>query len=119
MIKQTGDVYMSARKSMTVRTYVHSRSKRQEPQALLDSGATENFINLAYGKWLQLPIKRLEQPRMLINVDGTENKAGALEFYTDLQVKTGSTTKDATVLPLGPGRTQNYPRIPMVCGSTT
>jgi hypothetical protein len=93
MIKHTGDVYMSARKSMTVRTYVHSKSKRQEPTALLDSGATENFINLAYGKWLQLPIKRLEQPRVIINVDGTENKAGALEFYTDLQVKTGSTTK--------------------------
>jgi hypothetical protein len=93
LINQTSDVYISARKSMTIRTHVHSRSKRQEPQALLDSGATENFINLTYGKWLQLPIKRLEYPRKLINVDGTENKAGALELYTDLQVKTGSTTK--------------------------
>jgi hypothetical protein len=77
---------------MTVRTYVH-KIETTRTTALLDSGATENFINLAYGKWLQLPIKRLEQPRRLTNVDGTENKAGALEFYTDLQVKTGSTTK--------------------------
>jgi len=50
---------MSIRKSMTVRTYVHSPLKRAETTALLDSGATENFMNLAYAKWLKLPIKML------------------------------------------------------------
>jgi hypothetical protein len=55
----------------------------------VDSGAIENFINLTYTRWLQLPIKKMDQPRKLFNVDGTENKSGGLQFYTDLQVRTG------------------------------
>src|SRR5216684_4452729 len=46
------NVYMSARKSMTVRFFIHSIAKRAEAVALLDSGATENFMNLSYAKWL-------------------------------------------------------------------
>jgi hypothetical protein len=71
---------------MTVRCYLHSVAKRAETTALVDSGATENFLNLSYAKWLRLPIKRLVEPRRLFNVDGTENKAGKLQFYTNLQV---------------------------------
>jgi hypothetical protein len=84
------DVYISARKSMTVRTYIHSKSKRTEAVALLDSGATENFMELKYAEWLQLPIKRLPEPRRLLNVDGTLNKGGTLQYYTDLKVQTGT-----------------------------
>ncbi len=60
--------------------------------SLLDSGATENFLNLDYTKWLRLPIKRLLFLRKLFNVDRTENKAGQLQFYTDLAIQTGRTT---------------------------
>ena len=56
-------VYMSARKSMTVRFYTHSAKKRAEGIALIDSGATENFMNLNYARWLSLLIKRLEKTR--------------------------------------------------------
>ena len=51
----------------------------------------ENFLNLSYAKWLKLPIKQLPTPRTLLNVDGTENKSGKLQFYTDLDVQTEST----------------------------
>ena len=74
---------------MTVRCYIHSIAKRAEITALVDSGATENFMNLTYAKWLCLPIKKLPNPRKLFNVDGTENKVGELLFYTDLQVRSG------------------------------
>ena len=37
---------------MTIRFYVHLIAKRAESIALLDSGPTENFMNLAYAKWL-------------------------------------------------------------------
>ena len=47
-------------------------------------------MNLQYAKWLQLPIKQLEHPRKLFNVDGSENKSGELNHYTDLEVQTGS-----------------------------
>ena len=47
-------------------------------------------MNLTYAKWLQLPIKQMDEPRKLLNVDGTENKSGELCYYTDLQVQTGT-----------------------------
>ena len=74
---------------MTIRFYIHSIAKRAESITLLDSGATENFMNLSYAKWLRLPIKQLVQPRPLLNVDGTENKSGKLQYYTDLDVQIG------------------------------
>jgi len=69
---------------------MHSRSKRAETIALLDSGATENFMSLEYAKYLHLPIKTLPQPRKLFNVDGTQNRAGDLKYYVDLNTRTGS-----------------------------
>ena len=75
---------------MTLRFFIHSKSKRAEAIALVDSGAMENFMNLEYAKYLQLPIKHLEEPRKLFNVDGTTNKSGALQYYTDLQIQTGT-----------------------------
>ncbi len=77
---------------MTVCVFIHSIAKRAETISLLDSGATENFLNLEYAKWLRLPIKKMLHPRKLFNVDGTENKAGQLQYYTDLAIRTGSTT---------------------------
>ena len=71
---------------MNVRIYLHSRSKRAETQALLNSGATENFMTMDYAKHLYLPIKELKEPRMLYNVDGSINKAGIIRQCTDLKV---------------------------------
>jgi len=81
---------MSAQKLMTIRFYMHSAKKCAEGIALVDSGATKNFMNLGYARWLGLPIKCLEKPRQLFNVDGTINKAGALQFYMDVSLQTGT-----------------------------
>jgi hypothetical protein len=67
-------------------------AKRAEVVTLVDSGVTEYFLNLTYAKWLRLPIKRLETPQKLYNVDGMENKAGKLCFYMDLEMRTRTTT---------------------------
>jgi hypothetical protein len=37
---------------MTVRFFAHTKSKRAEALALVDSGATENFMNLDYAHYL-------------------------------------------------------------------
>jgi hypothetical protein len=68
---------------------MHSRSKRAETIALLNSGATENFINMSYAKKLGLPIKQLTKERKLFNVDRTPNRVGSLKYYTDLATQTG------------------------------
>ena len=67
---------------------MHSKRKRADAIALLDSAATENFMNFQYAKWLGLPLQKLPHPRPLLNVDGTYNKAGALQYCTDLGVQT-------------------------------
>jgi hypothetical protein len=78
---------------MTLRIYLHSRSKRAETIALLDSGATENFMSLDYAKYLHLPIKTLKEPRRLFNIDGTLNRAGDLRYYMDLTTQMGQSAK--------------------------
>ena len=77
---------------MTIWFYIHSIAKRVKSIALLDLRAMENFMNLSYAKWLQLPIKQLPQPRPVLNVDGTENKSSKLKYYTDLNIWTGQNT---------------------------
>ncbi len=77
---------------MTVCIFIHLNTKRAKTISLLNSGATKNFLNLDYAKWLNLPIKCLPFPRNLFNVDGMENKAGQLQFYTDLAIQTRPTT---------------------------
>jgi len=76
---------------MTIQFYAHSIVKKAKETTLIDSGATKNFMNLTYAKWLWLPIKQLAELWKLFNIDGTENKSGELRFYTDLQVWTGTT----------------------------
>ena len=71
---------------MTIQFYIHSITKKAESVVLLDSGAMENFMNLSYAKWLQLPIKQLPQSRPVLNVDRTENKSSKLKHYIDLNV---------------------------------
>src|SRR5712672_555302 len=88
--KTSENVYMSNRKAMSLKAYVHAAHRRTETPALLDSGATENFMSLTYAKWLKLSFKRLSHERPLYNVDGTTNKTGLLKYYVDLQVQTGT-----------------------------
>jgi hypothetical protein len=75
---------------MTIQSFIHLKSKRAETIALLDSGAMENFMNLQYTKYLQLPIQCLKEPRKLYNVDRSPNRSGELQYFTDLQVQTGT-----------------------------
>jgi Reverse transcriptase (RNA-dependent DNA polymerase) len=81
-------------------------SKRAETPALLDSGATENFINHQYATHLRLPTKHLERARKVYNVNGTLNKKGDILFYTDLEVRTGQkyTNMRFFLTDLGPQR---------------
>src|SRR6266851_8607505 len=73
---------------MTLHVFMQSKSKRAEAIALLDSGATENFINIDYAKKLGIPIRRLPYKRRLFNVDGTPNRAGTLKYYVDMSTRT-------------------------------
>ena len=90
---QDKDVFISARKSITLCIYLHSKSKRAKTITLFNSGATENFMSLDYTKHLHLPIKMLKEPRRLFNINGTPNRAGDLKYYTNLGTRSGMQTK--------------------------
>ena len=77
-------------KSMQLHLFIHLSWKRAETTALLDSGATENFINMWYANKLHLPIKCLHWPWPVYNIDGTRNKNGDIKHYTDLEMQTGN-----------------------------
>ncbi len=58
-------------------------------KALVDSGATENFINQSMIKRLKLGMKAMDVPVTLRNIDGTSNCAGKITHYLNLLVSRG------------------------------
>ena len=56
---------------------------------LVDSGATNNFIDPQLITRLGLGTRLLERPWKIWNINGTNNQAGMLTRYVDLSVRTG------------------------------
>jgi hypothetical protein len=55
--------------------------------ALVDSRATENFIDPHTVEQLQLPIQKLQQPRIIYNIDRTLNQAGSITHKCQLKLQ--------------------------------
>ena len=58
-------------------------------EALLDCGATHNFIDPRTIKTLAMGINPLKQPLIVHNVNGTVNKGGTISHYCNLWVRQG------------------------------
>jgi Retroviral aspartyl protease len=58
-------------------------------KALIDSGATENFIDYRTVIWWRVKAKDLRRPRKVYNVDGTENQGGIISKSCVLCVRRG------------------------------
>ena len=76
---------------MSLRLYLHTQNERAETSALLDGGATENFIHLNYARKKRLTVKWLLNPQKIVNVDGTPNAKGEICYYVDLDMNHGTT----------------------------
>ena len=71
-----------------------SKTMRAEEKALIDSGATENFIDYrTVARW-KIGRKPLEVSHTVYNIDGTPNKAGAVTAYCLLRVIVGQQDAD-------------------------
>jgi predicted aspartyl protease len=57
--------------------------------ALVDSGATDNFITPLLAKRMGLQIQRLKNLKHILTVDGSEHKQGKLTEYMDLILRLG------------------------------
>ena len=65
-------MYVSERRNCININFTFDKNKVAK-KALLDSGATDNFIDQNTAKRLNIPTQRLDRPRILYNVDKTEN----------------------------------------------
>ena len=59
-----------------------------DKKALIDLGATNNFINPRFTKRMKLGTRKLPQARKIWNIDGSLNKGDLLTNYIDLEVQT-------------------------------
>ena len=64
-----------------------------DKKALVDSGATDNFIHPAFVKRLGLAMTPLDKPKRIYNIDNTSNKAGSITHSLKLKVTTKGVDK--------------------------
>ena len=74
-----------------------------ETSALIDSGATGNFIDLGLLSLTNFPLKKLSQPIGAFNVDRTPNRRGTIlwKAHTHIVLLHGSNELDLMVVSLG------------------
>ena len=73
---------------MHVPVSIHTRYFMADKQALVDSGATDNFIHPTFAKRLGLKMTPLERPKWIYNIDNTNNRAGSITHLLELKVTT-------------------------------
>jgi hypothetical protein len=75
-----------------------------DERGLLDSEATHNFIDIRTIICLGIGTRKLKKPRTVTNVDGTSNRAGQINRYTNLQFNYDGKTKNLPVFVMNLGR---------------
>ena len=73
---------------MRVPVSIRMRYFMADKQALVDSGATDNFIHTRFARRLGLKTMPLEKPKQIYNIDNTSNKAGSITHSLELKVTT-------------------------------
>ena len=82
-------MYVSDKKNCINVSFVFDKNKVAK-EALLDSGATDNFIDQRTVDRLNISTRCLTRPRILYNVDKSENKSGRITQYVDLEITWGT-----------------------------
>jgi hypothetical protein len=67
-------------------------------KALVDSGATNNFMHPAFAKRMGLGLRELPTPKKIFNIDNTSNKAGMITHYLKLNICTNGFHKEMRFL---------------------
>jgi gag-polyprotein putative aspartyl protease len=80
---------LSKKKALNVPIMFSSMEGSKTGRALIDSGATENFIDDRTARRWELPTRDLIYPRKVFNVDGTENRNGMIVKSCMLRVRRG------------------------------
>jgi hypothetical protein len=82
-------MYISRRKALQLPLDIVTYQGRQEDITLVDSSATNNFIDSRTVKKLNLGTRKIPRPVELYNVDGTHNQDGKVEQSVHLYIDNG------------------------------
>src|SRR6201996_9233353 len=91
-------------RSMRIPVSIRASYNMADIKALVDSGATDNFIHPNFVKRMGIGQRPLDKPKNIFNIDDTTNKAGQITHYLNLVVTTGGTTKEMRFLVTNIGR---------------
>lgn len=83
------DVFVPKQKSVKAKVKLRTKDYQSEIKALIDSGATDNFMSPALANRCKLPTYKLKKPRIIRNVDGTRNSLGSVTEAADLIIHYG------------------------------
>ena len=95
--EQTDAAYLPKRKSLYLTFDLVTYKDKSKEKALIDSGATGNFVDQSTVTRLKIGNFNLASPRQVFNVDGSLNKAGMLRKATYLYVKLGQGKEKRTL----------------------
>src|SRR5258708_3815442 len=87
-------VYITHYRSMHIPVSIHTNYSMADKKALVDSGATDNFMHPHFAERMGIGTRELPNPRKIWNIDGTMNKGGYLTHYVDLDVQTKGIHKE-------------------------
>jgi len=65
------DTFVPKQRSVKATVKLRTKVKQGQVKALIDSGATDNFITPPLARQYKFPTYKLSQPRIIHNVDGT------------------------------------------------
>src|SRR5579863_8830607 len=63
---------------------------RKVENALIDSGATDNFLTPKLAQRLGLKIQKLQIPKPILTVDGSEHVQGNITEFSNLRIRLGN-----------------------------
>src|SRR5437868_7772000 len=81
-----------------INTKIHNGKTEITTNAMIDSAATEDFIDYSFAMVHQLPLKKIKQPRNIYMVDGTVSQAGPITHTTEVPMDIGNHKEKITFL---------------------
>ena len=79
-------IFIPNQRSVHANIKLHSRTLHAKVSALIDSGATKNFVILDVIEFFNIPTFALPKPRTIYHVDGTKNCIGQVTEAANLNI---------------------------------
>jgi hypothetical protein len=85
-------------RSMRIPVSIRASYNMADIKALVDLGATDNFIHPNFVKRMGLGQRELDKPKNIYNIDDTTNKSGQITHYLSLAVTMAGKTQEMRFL---------------------